>query len=118
MVKEAGWEVVWAAGAGYKLLCVCDGLVDAYLLTKSSSYKWDTCGPQAILRALGGDVLTLRKSLQSSGLSQLEGHGLCYHQPDSPMLSGGQEWCNDGGILAYNSPEAALSILSALAART
>ena len=110
VIEKAGWEVMWAAGAGHKLLCVCDGLVDAYLLTKNSTYKWDTCGPQAILRALGGNIVSLGKSLQSGGV-QLEGCGLCYHH------SGGQEWCNDGGILAYRSPEAAVSILSALAAK-
>ena len=57
---------------------------------------------QAILRALGGNIVSLGKSLQ------LEGCGLCHHHSE------GQEWCNNGGI---RSPEAAVSILSALAAK-
>ena len=114
LAKKAGWDVVWAVGAGYKLLCVCDGLVDAYLLTKNSTYKWDTCGPQAILRALGGNVLSLGKCLQS-GSVQLDGCAVCYHQPDSLGLSRGQVWCNNGGILAYRSPDAAVGLLSVLA---
>lgn len=43
----------YAAGSGYKLMCVVEGWADAYLLSKASSYKWDTCAPHAILRALG-----------------------------------------------------------------
>eukprot|EP00047_Mylnosiga_fluctuans_P018652 m.73532 g.73532 ORF g.73532 m.73532 type:complete len:186 (-) comp7728_c0_seq4:88-645(-) len=40
-------------GAGYKQLCVIDGLADAFILSAASTYKWDTCAGHAILRAQG-----------------------------------------------------------------
>ena len=49
------------AGAGYKLLCVVMGVADAYVLSKSSTYKWDTCAPHAILNAIGGVACSYRQ---------------------------------------------------------
>ena len=37
------YELVEAGGAGHKILCVVLGLVDIYVTSKSSTYKWDTC---------------------------------------------------------------------------
>ena len=37
------FELVEAGGAGYKILCVVLGLVDIYITSKPSTYKWDTC---------------------------------------------------------------------------
>jgi 3'-phosphoadenosine 5'-phosphosulfate (PAPS) 3'-phosphatase len=34
-------------------MCVVEGWADAYLMSNPSTYKWDTCAPHAILRALG-----------------------------------------------------------------
>ena len=53
--------MVRAAGAGYKLLCLCDDLAHAYLLTKPTTYRWDTCAPHAILKAKGGNVYNWQK---------------------------------------------------------
>nr|CAD7259425.1 unnamed protein product [Timema shepardi] len=53
----AGYSLAEAAGAGYKLLCVADGCADAFVLLKSSTYFWDTCGPHALLRSMGGGIL-------------------------------------------------------------
>nr|CAD7441473.1 unnamed protein product [Timema bartmani] len=53
----AGYSLAEAAGAGYKLLCVADGCADAFVLLKSSTYFWDTCGPHALLRSMGGVIL-------------------------------------------------------------
>ena len=46
-------EVVFAAGSGYKLLCVITGKASAYVLSGNSAFKWDTCAPHAILRSKG-----------------------------------------------------------------
>lgn len=61
----AGYMLVEAAGAGYKVLTVALGQASAYILSKSSTYKWDTCGPQAILRALNGDILQFKHFVRS-----------------------------------------------------
>ena len=37
------YHCVEAGGAGYKILCVALGLVDLYVSSKASTYKWDTC---------------------------------------------------------------------------
>ncbi|CAH1239080.1 INPP1 [Branchiostoma lanceolatum] len=78
LLSRAGHRLCYANGAGYKMLCVIDRLVDAYVLTKSSTYKWDTCGPHAILRALGGGMvdldatIKLMSNLASRGLDSLQ----------------------------------------------
>ncbi|KAF3429517.1 hypothetical protein E2986_01860 [Frieseomelitta varia] len=54
---DAGFTLVEAAGAGYKILSVALGQADAYILSKGSTYKWDTCGPQALLRSLNGGII-------------------------------------------------------------
>ena len=61
------------AGAGYKLLCVVTGLADAYVLSKSSTYKWDTCAPHAILNAIGGVACTYRRLPLSSAATGDDG---------------------------------------------
>ncbi|KAG5836275.1 hypothetical protein ANANG_G00252870 [Anguilla anguilla] len=57
-VKDAlgplcGGGLVYVSGAGYKILCVILGLADLYVLSEGSTFKWDSCAPHAILRALG-----------------------------------------------------------------
>ncbi|XP_041367669.1 inositol polyphosphate 1-phosphatase-like [Gigantopelta aegis] len=47
----------YAAGAGYKLLCVARGLVDAYVLSRASIFSWDCCALHAVLLALGGGLV-------------------------------------------------------------
>ena len=46
-------------GSGYKGLCVLAGFADAYYLSLPTTYKWDTCGVHAIVRAMGGKVFRL-----------------------------------------------------------
>ncbi|XP_043216442.1 inositol monophosphatase 3-like [Amphibalanus amphitrite] len=51
-------KIVPAAGAGYKALATLWGEGDVYLHTTLIK-KWDTCAPNAILRAMGGKMTTL-----------------------------------------------------------
>jgi len=44
-------------GAGNKCIMVAAGVTDVYLYPCPGTNKWDTCAPEAILRAAGG-VLT------------------------------------------------------------
>ncbi|EZA60137.1 hypothetical protein DMN91_010032 [Ooceraea biroi] len=58
---DEGFTLLEATGAGYKLLQVALGHAGIYSLSKPSTYKWDTCGPQAILASLGGDVIKFKE---------------------------------------------------------
>lgn len=59
-----GYDIIEASGAGYKILSVITGEANAYILSKDSTFKWDTCGPQAILRGLGGDIVSFKRCTQ------------------------------------------------------
>lgn len=49
-------EIVNTDGSGYKVLTVIEGRTDAYLYPQLGTKRWDTCAPEAILRALGGTL--------------------------------------------------------------
>ncbi|CAK9305008.1 unnamed protein product [Gordionus sp. m RMFG-2023] len=49
-------KVIHIGGCGMKVLLVIEGLAHAYLYASKGSKKWDTCAPEAILRALGGKL--------------------------------------------------------------
>lgn len=108
-LEEAGYELCQAAGAGYKLLCVILGIAQAYILTRDSTFKWDTCAPHAILRAQGGDIL-VRKGLINTD------ECVKYSSPDFdegfPDLMA--QYCNRGGIIAYRSEHTLVDIKVAL----
>lgn len=84
-----------ATGAGYKLLQVALGHVGAYVLSKPTTFKWDTCGPQAILASLGGNVIEYQEFIEHPTADDL---------PVS-YLSTCVNVCNKSGLIAYRSPE-------------
>ena len=49
-----GATVTKAGGSGYKALKVVEDNQDVYLYPQRGTKKWDTCAPEAILRASGG----------------------------------------------------------------
>jgi len=103
-VLSTEFTLCHVAGAGYKLLGVCEDKAETYVLTKNSNYKWDCCGPHAILRALGGgivkyqDLYNYTKTGQHdySSLSQIT-----YQEPDNNEVTGALKWSNQGGVVAY-----------------
>ncbi|XP_029007470.1 inositol polyphosphate 1-phosphatase [Betta splendens] len=105
-------NVKYASGAGYKILCVIQGLADVYVLSEGSTFKWDSCAPHALLRALGGGVVDLNKTLQSScgAGDQTE---LTYHQPNAEC-KGADRWANRGGLVAYRDCSQLNRVIGAL----
>ncbi|XP_061840785.1 inositol polyphosphate 1-phosphatase isoform X2 [Nerophis lumbriciformis] len=103
-------RLMYASGAGYKILCVIQGLADAYVLSEGSTFKWDSCAPHALLRALGGGVVDLARTLESGPEAQAE---LTYHQPRS-QAKGADRWANSGGLVAYQDSSQLKSIIGAL----
>jgi len=59
LLEGQGYRCEYPKGAGHKLHIVISGEANLYLVTNRGTYPWDTCGPHAILKALGGDVVTL-----------------------------------------------------------
>lgn len=106
-------KLMYASGAGYKILCVIQGLADVYVLSEGSTFKWDSCAPHALLRALGGGVVDLAKCQQLG--SEAQGHQteLTYHQPYT-AYKGADRWANHGGLVAYRDCAQLLSVITAL----
>ncbi|KAM9859855.1 inositol polyphosphate 1-phosphatase [Aulostomus maculatus] len=106
-------NLMYASGAGYKILCVIQGLADIYILSEGSTFKWDSCAPHALLRALGGGLVDLTKSLQSSSAAHDPQVELTYHQPYTEA-KGADRWANHGGLVAYRDSSKLHSVMEAL----
>lgn len=73
-------QVMRVGGAGHKVLLVIEGRAHAYVFPSAGSKKWDTCAPEAVLRATGGL------------LTDIHGNNLEYHKMVNLV--------NDCGVLA------------------
>lgn len=63
------------------------GEAAGYILSKGTTFRWDTCAPHAILKAKGGEILNYTTTLP-----------LTYNDPGDLEP---QAYCNSGGIIAY-----------------
>ena len=102
-------------------------LAIAYVFGGDSTSKWDTCGPHAILRCLGGGIVKLNElstavkarqaageSISSKGVdveanSYFSDVQLRYDKPDVPG-----KWCNTGGSIAYLNNESISQVMGKL----
>ena len=118
------FSLAYACGAGYKLLCVIEQLSSGYVLTKGTTFKWDSCAPHAILRAMHGGVVKLDQAVDGAKLllaggktemtQLIEECQVRYHMPDSTRLSPGAKWSNSGGIVAYQDVALLRSVIETL----
>ncbi|XP_060033574.1 inositol polyphosphate 1-phosphatase isoform X2 [Erinaceus europaeus] len=111
--QVCGDRIFRAAGAGYKSLCVIQGLVDVYIFSEDTTFKWDSCAAHAILRAMGGGMVDLSECLSrpaeaGRGLPQL-----AYHV-ENEGAAGVDKWANKGGLVAYRSGKQLETFLSLL----
>ncbi|KAG8432798.1 hypothetical protein GDO86_017152 [Hymenochirus boettgeri] len=97
-------NLCFAAGAGYKCLCVIQGLVDFYLYSEDTTFKWDCCAPHAILKSLGGGILDLSAYMDTVRQMNVysERPHLVYNVP-AQGAKGADMWANVGGLVAYRS---------------
>nr|XP_023665851.1 inositol polyphosphate 1-phosphatase isoform X2 [Paramormyrops kingsleyae] len=118
-VKEAILQVCggrphYAAGAGYKSLCVVLGLVDLYVFSEDTTFRWDCCSPHAILRSMGGGMADLQECLRARREGRPEEQPeLLYSQP-IPGAMGPDRWANKGGLIAYRSQAHLQAVLEVL----
>lgn len=108
---ELGYEFAFSAGAGHKALKVISGEVDIYVLSKASTYKWDTCAPQAILRSLNGDIIEYQNSIKEGKAIPLK----YVENESSPEEADGLDWkCNQNGLIAVRDLKLIDSLLEKL----
>lgn len=109
-----GGRLLFAAGAGYKLLCIILGLADIYVLSEGSTFTWDACAPHAVLRALGGGIVALAGALQARRAGDTgTPPELVYNRPIDGA-DGTERWANSGGLVAYVDPQHLEAVLAAL----
>lgn len=73
-------DVIRVGGAGNKIIQLVEGKASAYVFASPGCKKWDTCGPEAILHAVGGKLTDI--------------HGKAYHyEADVQRM-------NSAGVLA------------------
>lgn len=56
-------SVVKVGGAGHKVLLLIEGKAHAYIFASPGCKKWDTCAPEAVLRAIGGTLTDIHGSV-------------------------------------------------------
>ncbi|CAH0553501.1 unnamed protein product [Brassicogethes aeneus] len=100
---EKGFKLAEASGAGYKILTVILGHADVYLLSKDTTFKWDTCAPHAILKSLGGNLLIYEDALRNTQSS------IKY-----PTETADCNHSNRGGLIAYKDVDVLNEVLSHL----
>ena len=105
----------FAAGAGYKMLCVILGLADAYVLSEGSTFAWDACAPHAILRALGGGTVALVGALRARRAGDTGPPPELVYNCPAEGAAGAERWANRGGLVAYAHPQHLEAVLAALA---
>ena len=48
-------ELILRGGCGFKIIVLLDGNADCYLYPSRGTKRWDSCAPEAVVRALGGE---------------------------------------------------------------
>ncbi|XP_037705692.1 inositol polyphosphate 1-phosphatase [Choloepus didactylus] len=113
LTRVCGDSIFRAAGAGYKSLCVVQGLADIYIFSEDTTFKWDTCAAHAILRSMGGGMVDLKECLERNPEMGLDLPQLVYHV-ENKDATGVDQWCNKGGLIAYRSRKQLEMFLSLL----
>ncbi|XP_004674900.1 PREDICTED: inositol polyphosphate 1-phosphatase [Condylura cristata] len=113
LTRVCGDGIFRAAGAGYKSLCVVQGLVDIYIFSEDTTFKWDSCAAHAILRAMGGGMVDLKECLGRNPETGLDLPQLVYHVQNEGAI-GVDRWANKGGLIAYRSRKHLETFLSLL----
>ncbi|KAL2774840.1 inositol polyphosphate 1-phosphatase [Daubentonia madagascariensis] len=111
--RVCGGSIFGAAGAGYKSLCVVQGLVDIYIFSEDTTFKWDSCAAHAILRAMGGGIVDLKGCLERNSETGHDWPQLVYHVGNEGA-TGVDRWANKGGLIAYRSRKRLEAFLSLL----
>lgn len=109
-VRSLKYELAFSAGAGHKALKVITNEAEAYILSKGSTFRWDTCAPQAILRSLDGDIVDYAASIQLQKAIPIK-----YLPPKDDEMESSSDWKrNATGIIAVRNLKNLNELLSKL----
>ncbi|XP_077131771.1 inositol polyphosphate 1-phosphatase isoform X2 [Ranitomeya variabilis] len=101
-----GENLHFAAGAGYKCLCVIQGFADFYVFSEDTTFKWDSCAAHAILKSLGGGMLDLSECIKSTNQNvKLVAKPHLLYNSEVQGAKGADRWANKGGLVAYRSEQ-------------
>lgn len=76
LVEALGIQSISESGSvGLKCGLLAEGAADLYVHTSSRSYRWDSCAPEALLRAAGGRFVDLRLQPYRYDVEELRNHG-------------------------------------------
>lgn len=109
--------VVQTVGAGYKVLCVATRCAVSFVTSKGSTYKWDTCAPHAILKALGGNLVdcTLISRLNANVDYELIARNeIRYDKHNDDDSQGAEKWANKSGLIAFRDMSGLKKVLDCL----
>ncbi|GIY52643.1 inositol polyphosphate 1-phosphatase [Caerostris extrusa] len=108
------YRTVHAAGAGYKSLLVACKMADMYVLSRGTTYFWDTCGPHALLSAQGGGIL---KFNEIHNATSIDSNDLVDKQVKYLLKGdkgGSESFRNAHGLIAYRKPEDVIELFELL----
>lgn len=107
------FEILYVAGAGYKLLTVALQHANILVSSSRSTYFWDTCAGHAILRSLGGGIIPFDNYDQTKHAEDLDGLQIKYKHKVNNCIA---NYNNSKGLIAYTSKEILGRILETLTA--
>lgn len=84
------YNLIFSSGAGHKLLKLIQGHAELFLVSKASTFLWDTCAPHAILRSLGGNLINLKETIDTKRAVELN-------------YSKASGKCNIGGVMGFRT---------------
>ncbi|XP_044742763.1 inositol polyphosphate 1-phosphatase [Chrysoperla carnea] len=108
-LRENGFNLLKTAGAGYKILTVVCGLVDAYVISLDTIFNWDTCAPHAILQALGGNIIEFESMVINKNKNILK-----YNENFDTKTKDIQVWKHSLGVIAYRNNDVLEKLINVL----
>ena len=109
-------STLYVAGAGYKLLCVILGEADFLVNSSRTTFFWDTCACHAILRSIGGGIISLDDIINNQNYHlDLELAQIRYRAKIENNINNPKESYNHAkGLIAYRSKNMIQKIVQTL----